>query len=368
MKPIIEINKLSKKYKYGVSQPYYSLRDSLTNWITDPVKVLAGNKKTDMGQFWALKDIDLKVKEGEIVGIIGRNGAGKTTLLKVLSRITPPTEGKAVLRGRVASLLEVGTGFHPELTGRENIFLNGAILGMSRVEVRKKFDDIVDFAEIERFLDTPVKRYSSGMHMRLAFAVAAHLEAEILLIDEVLSVGDTAFQQKSLGKMENISQSGRTILFVSHNLGMVKKLCLKGIIIKDGRSSKLTAIDELINTYQQSRQTSSASIRLNRYNLEFINFRVNGISVKDEPEVFPESQMEITAEYKGSGNKSYDLCLSFALRKKEDYTLMYYSHNHLENVRHMTEKKEAFPSGFIYLMYLPENTLWKHRSGLTEIW
>jgi len=173
----------------------------------------------------------------------------------------------------------------------------------------------------------------------LAFAVAAHLEAEILLIDEVLSVGDTAFQQKSLGKMENISRSGRTILFVSHNLGMVKKLCQKGIIIKGGYSSKLTAVDKLINRYQQSGQAFSASIRLDRHNLEFMNFRVNGISIKDEPEVYPENALEITAEYKGSGNKSYDLCLSFALRKKEDYTLMYYSHNHLENIRHMTGKK-----------------------------
>jgi len=339
MKPIIEIAKLSKKYRYGVSEPYYSLRDSLSNWITRPVKALLSSRKSGKGEFWALKDISFNVKKGEIIGIIGRNGAGKTTLLKVLSRITPPTEGKAVLRGRVASLLEVGTGFHPELTGRENIFLNGAILGMSRVEVRKKFDEIVEFAEIERFLDTPVKRYSSGMHMRLAFAVAAHLEAEILLIDEVLSVGDTAFQQKSLGKMENISRSGRTILFVSHNLGMVKKLCQKGIIIKGGYSSKLTAVDKLINRYQQSGQAFSASIRLDRHNLEFMNFRVNGISIKDEPEVYPENALEITAEYKGSGNKSYDLCLSFALRKKEDYTLMYYSHNHLENIRHMTGKK-----------------------------
>src|SRR5207237_781164 len=181
--------------------------------------------------FWALRDVSFEVKQGEVVGIIGRNGAGKSTLLKILSRITEPTEGRVRIRGRVASLLEVGTGFHPELTGRENVFLNGAVLGMSREEIRKRFDEIVAFAEVEQFLDTPVKRYSSGMYVRLAFAVAAHLEPEILIVDEVLAVGDATFQKKCLGKMSEVSESGRTILFVSHNMPMVEFLCARIILL-----------------------------------------------------------------------------------------------------------------------------------------
>lgn len=363
MKPIIEVNKLSKRYEYGIKEPYYSLRDSVTNWLTHPVKTIFKSRAKQRGEFWALKDVSFKVNEGEIIGIIGRNGAGKTTLLKVLSRITPPTKGNAVLRGRVASLLEVGTGFHPELTGRENIFLNGAILGMSRREVKNKFDEIVEFAEIQRFLDTPVKRYSSGMHMRLAFAVAANLEAEILLIDEVLSVGDIAFQQKSLGRMENISKSGRTILFVSHNMGMVRKLCQKGMIVKNGHCSKMADIDSLISSYQQYKQDYSASINLDRYGLKFNDFRINGISMNDEPEIFPDGQVEISGDYRSTGKKSFDLCVSFALRKKEDYTLMYYSHNHLENVHHMTGKKGNISLRF----HLPHISPGKYTVE-TQIW
>jgi len=186
-------------------------------------------------EFWALRDVNLEVKQGEVVGIIGRNGAGKSTLLKILSRITEPTKGRVRIKGRVASLLEVGTGFHPELTGRENIYLNGAILGMKRAEIKRKFDEIVSFAEVERFLDTPVKRYSSGMYVRLAFAVAAHLEPEILIIDEVLAVGDTAFQKKCLGKMESVARHGRTVFFVSHNLGVVSKLCSRCVLLGEGQ-------------------------------------------------------------------------------------------------------------------------------------
>lgn len=186
-------------------------------------------------EFWALKDISFEIKEGEVVGIIGRNGAGKSTLLKILSRITEPTEGRVRIKGRVASLLEVGTGFHPELTGRENIFLNGAILGMTRGEIKRKFDDIVAFAEIEKFLDTPVKRYSSGMYVRLAFAVAAYLEPEILVVDEVLAVGDVAFQKKCLGRMSAVAQSGRTVLFVSHNMNAVESLCTRALLLEKGR-------------------------------------------------------------------------------------------------------------------------------------
>ena len=200
-------------------------------------------------EFWALRDVGFEVDQGEVVGIIGRNGAGKSTLLKLLSRITEPTTGRIELRGRVASLLEVGTGFHPELTGRENIFLNGAILGMTRAEIKRKFDEIVAFAEVEKFVDTPVKRYSSGMYVRLAFAVAAHLEPEILVVDEVLAVGDAEFQKKCLGKMRDAAQGGRTVLFVSHNMAAVARLCSKSLLLNKGRLAAYGATSDIINTY-----------------------------------------------------------------------------------------------------------------------
>lgn len=236
-KPIISVANISKKYSLGERQPYYSFRDTLNNVFSKPIKRLVGKEgKLKKDEFWALNDVSFDIQEGEVVGIIGRNGAGKSTLLKILSQITPPTSGEIRLNGRVASLLEVGTGFHPELTGKENIYLNGAILGMKRWEINNKFDDIVEFAEISKFLDTPVKHYSSGMYMRLAFAVAAHLEPEILLIDEVLAVGDAAFQKKCLGKMDEISkQSGRTILFVSHNMGAIQNLCSRTICFDRGK-------------------------------------------------------------------------------------------------------------------------------------
>jgi lipopolysaccharide transport system ATP-binding protein len=237
MLPIIEINNLYKKYRYGLKQPYYSLRDSITNFVKSPLKQFPKKKSNGLkkDEFWALKDISFKVMPGEVIGIIGRNGAGKTTLLKILSRITPPTKGEITLRGRVASLLEVGTGFHSELTGRENVYLNGAILGMNRVEIDKKFNDIVGFADIGKFLDTPVKHYSSGMYVRLAFAIAAHLEPEILLVDEVLAVGDAAFQKKCLGKMGDVAKKGRTVLLVSHNLGVVRQICSRAIVLNEGK-------------------------------------------------------------------------------------------------------------------------------------
>ena len=203
----------------------------------------------ELEEFWALRDLDFEIKRGDVVGVIGRNGAGKSTLLKVLSRITEPTEGRVQINGRVASLLEVGTGFHPELSGRENIYLNGAILGMTRAEIRRKFDEIVAFSEVEKFLDTPVKRYSSGMYVRLAFAVAAHLEPEILIVDEVLAVGDAEFQKKCLGKMNDVANAGRTVLFVSHNLGTIAALCKRGIVLRQGRLDRDTAIGEAVQHY-----------------------------------------------------------------------------------------------------------------------
>jgi lipopolysaccharide transport system ATP-binding protein len=235
--PIIEISGLGKKYRIGANRgKYLSLREELARTAHGVLRRFAVTHHPVPSQedFWALKDVSFSVQEGEAVGIIGRNGAGKSTLLKILSQITPPTEGKLTLRGRVASLLEVGTGFHPELTGRENVFLNGAILGMRREEIRRKFDEIVAFAEVEKFLDTPVKRYSSGMYVRLAFAVAAHLEPEILIIDEVLAVGDAQFQKKCLGKMGEVAKQGRTVLFVSHNMVAIEHLCTHCVLLDKG--------------------------------------------------------------------------------------------------------------------------------------
>lgn len=253
MKSIIEVNNLSKKYRFGLKQSYYSLRDSITDSVKSPFSLLAQKKLIRDGladdEFWALKDIGFTVQQGDAIGIIGKNGAGKTTLLKILSRITPPTQGKAILRGRVSSLLEVGTGFHPELTGRENIYLNGAILGMKRREIKKKFDEIVDFAEIEKFLDTPVKHFSTGMYMRLAFAVAAYLEPEILIVDEVLAVGDIQFQKKCLGRMENVTKEGRTVLFVSHNMTAILSLCRKAILLEKGKIIQVGPSAKVIVSY-----------------------------------------------------------------------------------------------------------------------
>jgi lipopolysaccharide transport system ATP-binding protein len=238
MESMIEINNLSKKYKYGETQLYYTFRDILMDLIKKPLKLF--NKKSETinlekNEFWALKDISFKVKKGEAVGIIGPNGAGKSTLLKILSRITPPTKGEAILGGRVGSLLEVGTGFQQELTGRENIYLNGAILGMKRREIDDKFDEIVNFSEMYKFLDTPVKHYSSGMYMRLAFSVAAHLDSEIMIVDEVLAVGDAEFQKKCLRKIKEITKDGtRTVLFVSHNMSAVSALCKRSIYLNKG--------------------------------------------------------------------------------------------------------------------------------------
>jgi lipopolysaccharide transport system ATP-binding protein len=237
--PIITIENLSKRYLIGHQQMTGDgLRHVIEGALRNPLSLLqkkGRGRRTEREEFWALSDISFEVEQGEVVGIVGRNGAGKSTILKILSRITEPTIGRVRIKGRVASLLEVGTGFHQELTGRENIFLNGAILGMTRAEIRRKFDEIVAFSEVEMFLDTPVKHYSSGMYVRLAFAVAAHLEPDILIIDEVLAVGDGAFQRKCLGKMNEVSRQGRTVLFVSHNMAAITSLCTRGLLIESGR-------------------------------------------------------------------------------------------------------------------------------------
>jgi lipopolysaccharide transport system ATP-binding protein len=247
--PIITVEGLSKRYFLRQQQPrrYTALRDVLAEKARGLFKGSKASGSTT--EFMALDDVNFTVQQGDRVGIIGRNGAGKSTLLKVLSRITEPTKGRITIDGRVASLLEVGTGFHPELTGRENIYLNGAILGMNRAEIRRRFDEIVSFAEVERFLDTPVKRYSSGMYVRLAFAVAAHLEPEILIVDEVLAVGDSSFQKKCLGKMEAAADEGRTVLFVSHNMETVLRLCNRAILLESGRVRQTGPTDVVIRSY-----------------------------------------------------------------------------------------------------------------------
>jgi len=246
--PIIEVRNISKKYRLG-KIGMTSFRDEFSR-LADRLRRRHASAKAPETEFWALRDVNFDINPGEVVGFIGRNGAGKSTLLKILSRITEPTTGDIRMRGRLASLLEVGTGFHPELSGRENIFLNGAILGMRKAEISKKFEEIVEFAEVGAFIDTPVKRYSSGMYVRLAFAIAAHLEPEILIIDEVLSVGDQAFQEKCLGKMQQVANSdGRTILFVSHYMPAVRRLCKKCIVLDKGRASPLLDVEEAVDRY-----------------------------------------------------------------------------------------------------------------------
>lgn len=259
-KPAIEVSGLGKRYVIEHESRHDTLRDTLHHAARKLWRRARWGTGFEREDFWALRDVSFSVQPGEVVGVIGRNGAGKSTLLKILSRITEPTTGSIRLRGRVASLLEVGTGFHPDLTGRENIFLNGAILGMSRAEIRKKFDEIVAFAEVERFLDTPVKRYSSGMYVRLAFAVAAHLEPEILIVDEVLAVGDAAFQKKCLGKMQDVARGqGRTVLFVSHNLGTILELCQKSLFLERGRLTSFGPSPEIARLYRGSAQLHEVS-------------------------------------------------------------------------------------------------------------
>jgi lipopolysaccharide transport system ATP-binding protein len=257
MRPIIRVEKLSKQYRIGARQvPYLTLRESIINAARSSLNWFRRNGHSEDNTIWALKDVSFEVMPGEVIGVIGRNGAGKSTLLKILSRIAEPTAGQADLYGRVGSLLEVGTGFHPELTGRENIYLNGAILGMRKAEIDRKFDEIVFFAEVEKFIDTAVKRYSSGMYMRLAFAVAAHLDPEILLVDEVLAVGDVAFQKKCLGKMGDVAKEGRTVLFVTHNMSAILNLCRRAILLQQGALLSNGPAQEIVESYMQSFRVS----------------------------------------------------------------------------------------------------------------
>jgi lipopolysaccharide transport system ATP-binding protein len=315
MSTIVSIKNIGKKYqiKDWQADPYSTLRDT----ITQGVRQIFNRRNRGVMQnreFWALKEVSFDIKQGERVGIIGRNGAGKSTLLKILSRITEPTTGKITLRGRVASLLEVGTGFHPELTGRENIILNGSMLGMSKQEIMGKFDEIVAFSEVERFLDTPVKRYSSGMYVRLAFAVAAHLEPEILIVDEVLAVGDVAFQRKCLGKMKDVSGEGRTVIFVSHNMEAVQKLCNTGILLQKGELIEDGPIDSIVQKYLEvyANNTSSYDIELPSNASELAGYAYQ-LRIEDE---FAKPASEIVL------GKSWQVRVSFKINKKTPHFII----------------------------------------------
>ena len=323
MKPILEIKNISKKFRiHHESKPYLSVRDGFTDFFK--------GKKNKDEDFWALNDISFNVMPGDTIGIIGKNGAGKSTLLKILSKITPPTSGKIITRGRIASLLEVGTGFHPELSGRENIFLNGSILGMKKVEIQKNFDAIVDFSGIEKFLDTPLKHYSSGMQLRLAFAVAAFLENEILIIDEVLAVGDAEFQKKCMGKMEEISKiGGRTILFVSHQLQSIKFLCDKGLILKNGKVfMQLGNVDDIINEYLNESNYSSVGVNEKSFLERKGNgeIQVNSIFVNSVNQTINSGQ-EFTVELKLIKkpfvlNKEFELVIGIWNYQERNITMM----------------------------------------------
>jgi lipopolysaccharide transport system ATP-binding protein len=329
----LEVENLSKQYRLG-QVGTGTLSHDLNRWWhkirgkEDPyLKIGESNDRTQKGEsdyVWALRDINFQIEQGDAVGIIGRNGAGKSTLLKLLSKVTKPTTGNIKVRGRIASLLEVGTGFHPEMTGRENIYLNGAILGMTRREITRKFDEIVDFAGVERYIDTPVKRYSSGMYVRLAFAVAAHLESEILIVDEVLAVGDAEFQKKCLGKMGDVSKGeGRTVLFVSHNIGAVKELCNSGLLMRNGNLALSAQIDYCISEYQKSFNQLSY-YNSNDLDRGFENQNIKVKKFKAAPiqgsMINVKSGIRISIEFENKIDE-VDLDLSFYLRNKMEDTI-----------------------------------------------
>jgi lipopolysaccharide transport system ATP-binding protein len=305
----IRVSGLSKKYKIGKPERYKTLRDTLANSVTTPIHIVSnlmnGSKRIinngSDNTIWALKDVSFEVRQGEVIGIIGRNGAGKSTLLKILSQITEPTDGQVEIHGRVGSLLEIGTGFHPELTGRENVYLYGAILGMKKIVIDRKFDEIVAFTEIEKFVDTPVKHFSSGMYMRLAFSVAAHLEPEILLVDEVLAVGDFDFQKKCLGKMENVANDGRTVLFVSHNLGAITNLCTRALLMDCGYivhdSTPTDAVSKYLNT-KTSNSEGQIYLKNNSKDAYFANVSIQNSDGHPTTKLSVTSSFKLIFEYK----------------------------------------------------------------------
>jgi lipopolysaccharide transport system ATP-binding protein len=309
MRSIITVENLSKEYRLGTRNAAYgTLRDSIVRGFRAPFKRFQSPEKNGMETIWALKDVSFAVKPGEVVGIIGRNGAGKSTLLKILSRIVEPTTGNVKLYGRVGSLLEVGTGFHPELSGRENIYLNGAILGMKRAEIEAKFDEIVAFAEIEKFIDTAVKHYSSGMYMRLAFAVAAHLEPEILIVDEVLAVGDAVFQKKCLGKMGDVAREGRTVLFVSHNIPAVLGLCQRAILLDAGQvvvdEEAKKGVDRYLQEMQKVSRTPLAqrTDRQGNQRIKFVEFGLRDAAGAQIPHAYSGQDIALAFKYEAPTN------------------------------------------------------------------
>ncbi len=315
---ILKVENLGKRYtiRSAKTERYTALRDVIARKARSFFNRTDAEKPpADSEHFWALEGVSFEVKRGEIMGVVGRNGAGKSTLLKLLSRITEPTRGRIHVRGKVASLLEVGTGFHPELTGRENIFLNGAILGMSRAEIRSKFDEIVQFAEVEQFVDTPVKRYSSGMYVRLAFAVAAHLEPDILIIDEVLAVGDAAFQRRCLGKIDAVSRSGRTVLFVSHQMASVQALCSSAILLSHGKLLKHGPTQSIIRDYLTlSNGKAAQSVEFRDRATDLSSTLLTSLSIEDadgKAEIFTSSRLKITIGYSGANRLSdYNLLIA----------------------------------------------------------
>ena len=359
METVISIKNVSKLYKITQRARYYALRDTITGMIFSPFKSLKGQggrllRREKKEEFWALKNIDLEIKRGEIVGIIGKNGAGKSTLLKLLTGITPPTTGEIKIKGKAASLLEVGTGFHPELTGRENIFLNGAILGMTRNEIKEKMEQIIDFSGVEQFIDTPVKRYSSGMYVRLAFSVAAHLEPDILLVDEVLAVGDAEFQKKCLGKMEEATRTnGRTIIFVSHNMSAISQLCTRTILLDKGKIIMEGDTDKVIKKYLSEHvktevhewkgEGGTNHIRLNRSSIKML---------AEGYQFHTAAPLEITLE--GSiGFQTRNLVIGFTLYSELGSILAYSLYDDTEQTTPPTVQPGPFKKRFI----IPANTL-----------
>lgn len=365
MKPVIQVKGISKCYTINHKDraSYSTIKDDFTHLLTSPFE----KKDSTEEKFWALRDINFEVNQGEIFGIIGRNGSGKSTLLKILSRIVEPTKGEIKMHGRVASLLEVGTGFHPELTGRENVYFNGSMLGMSRKEVAAKFNEIVEFAEIEKFIDTPVKFYSSGMYVRLAFAVAAHLDPEILILDEVLAVGDMAFQQKSLAKIKSTMENGTTVLFVSHSMGAVQQLCTKGLLLDGGKVDYLGEVDELTGRYTDIMRDETPQKAL-RTTWNFSNtkntpindyFTIKGISlsktiggkkimspVESSEEVWVNFDLDIK-------NPAKDLMIGYAVYSNSR-TLLYFSYsgdkpsrNHIKFTKGKTTLSGAIPASLL---------------------
>ncbi|MDI9640295.1 ABC transporter ATP-binding protein [Oscillatoria amoena NRMC-F 0135] len=357
---VIQVENLSKKYLIGHQKQAYTLREAISNTTRSlSHKLITPWKKSESfsqtEEFWALKDISFEVKQGDRVGIIGRNGAGKSTLLKILSRITEPTHGRITIKGRVASLLEVGTGFHGDLTGRENIFLNGAILGMSKAEIQRKFDEIVAFAEVENFLDTPVKRYSSGMYVRLAFAVAAHLEPEILVVDEVLAVGDAQFQKKCLGKMKDVSQEGRTVLFVSHSMPTITSLCQKSILLESGKIIRAGKTSDVVIHYYTNGESSPSAVNFSTFSRKVgdeLAILVSG-SVKNlQDEV--KSELEISEPFKII--MKYQILTSKAIKFVPNFHF-YTSDGACAFITNSQEKKVLKPGTYLSECYIPKDFL-----------